>query len=94
MDTDLAQLQQCLTETVQQHLMPLFTTVSRQYKHDGSVVTVADKLMQQKMTEVLQRDFPEIKLLGEEMTVNEQAELLNSGEALPPACLSFPFLWH
>lgn len=82
MDTDLAKLQNCLTDTVQQHLMPLFNTVSRQYKHDGSVVTVADKLMQQTITEVLQRDFPDIKLLGEEMTALEQAELLGSNDAL------------
>jgi myo-inositol-1(or 4)-monophosphatase len=53
MDTDLAKLQQCLTDTVQLHLMPLFKTVSRQYKHDGSIVTVADKLMQQPITEAL-----------------------------------------
>jgi myo-inositol-1(or 4)-monophosphatase len=82
MDTDLAKLQQCLTDTVQQHLMPLFNTVSRQYKHDGSVVTIADNLMQQTITEVLQRDFPEIKLLGEEMTAAQQAELLATGEPL------------
>ena len=80
MDTDLAKLQQCLTDTVQQHLMPLFNTVSRQYKHDGSVVTIADNLMQQTITEVLQRDFPEIKLLGEEMSTAQQAELLATGK--------------
>lgn len=82
MDTDLAKLQHCLTDTAQQHLMPLFTTVSRHYKHDGSVVTVADKMMQQKLTEVLQRDFPHIKLLGEEMTVAQQTEVLANNDAL------------
>src|SRR5690554_3822796 len=76
MDTELAQLQQCLIDTVQQHLMPLFKTVSRQYKHDGSVVTVADKLVQHTLTEILQQKFPDIKLLGEEMPAVQQAELL------------------
>lgn len=82
MDTELAKLQNCLTETVQQHLMPLFNKVSRQYKHDGSIVTVADQSMQQVLTDVLHREFPNIRLLGEEMSTAEQVELLSGNEAL------------
>lgn len=82
MDTELAKLQNCLTETVQQHLMPLFNKVSRQYKRDGSIVTVADQSMQQVLTDVLHREFPDIRLLGEEMSTAEQVELLSGNEAL------------
>ena len=82
MDTELAQLQQCLIDTVQQHLMPLFNTVSRQYKHDGSIVTVADKLVQNILADLLQQKYPHIKLLGEEMPATQQAELLASDEPI------------
>ena len=63
-----------------EELLPLFAEAERRYKPDGSIVTEADFAMQRRMTKDLAVFAPEYRLLGEEMTVEEQADLLNCSE--------------
>ena len=63
-------------------LLPRFNSVARNYKADGSVVTEADLIMQSRLTTALHNAYPEIQLLGEEMSAEKQQELLSSGQAL------------
>lgn len=57
-------------------LVPYFSRVSRAYKADGSIVTDADVRMQERLRTQLQREFPTIGFLGEEMTEEAQAALI------------------
>ncbi|MCX4190739.1 inositol monophosphatase family protein [Methylophaga sp. OBS3] len=82
MKIDLPQLQQLVTITVQQELMPLFNAVTRRYKNDGSVVTIADQLLQQKLGDVLTGFYPGSVMLGEEMSPSQQQELMQTASPL------------
>ncbi|MDT8311002.1 MAG: inositol monophosphatase [Methylophaga sp.] len=82
MKIDLPQLQQLVTMTVQQELMPLFNSVKRLYKADGSVVTIADQLVQQKLTELLTGFYPGSVMLSEEMPAEQQQTLIQTDKPL------------
>jgi myo-inositol-1(or 4)-monophosphatase len=59
-------------------LVPRFSRVSRAYKTDGSIVTEADLRMQERLRSLLQREYPSIGFLGEEMTEEAQVALISS----------------
>jgi myo-inositol-1(or 4)-monophosphatase len=82
MHIDLPQLQQLVTMTVQQELMPLFNAVKRRYKADGSVVTIADQLLQQKLGDLLTGFYPGSVMLGEEMPAAQQQLLMQTDSPL------------
>ena len=82
MKIDLPQLQQLVTMTVQQELMPLFNAVKRRYKADGSVVTIADQLLQQKLGDLLTGFYPGSVMLGEEMAAEQQHTLMQTDSPL------------
>lgn len=82
MNIELAQLQKIIKQVATEELMPLYHHVQRQYKKDGSIVTVADTRVQQRLTHELNQMCPDIALLGEEMSKQQQAELLASGKPL------------
>lgn len=82
MNIDRKQLQQIVRDVANTTIMPLFSQVSRQYKKDGSIVTHADHAMQQALTEKLAEVYPDVALLGEEMSIAEQQALLDSGQTL------------
>jgi len=63
-------------------LMPYFNEVERSYKADGSVVTRADHQMQAFIQEKLKKLYPDSLLLGEEMSADEQADILQSGQSV------------
>jgi len=63
-------------------LLPRFAQVSQDYKADGSIVTEADLEMQAAVEGFLKTNWPEIPLLGEEMTQAEQQRLLENSEYL------------
>lgn len=71
---------QAVREVAQQELVPRFRKVTHQLKSDGSIVTEADHAMQQRMIEVLQQQWPQIPLLGEEMSAEKQQQLLDNGD--------------
>ncbi|MDD3760795.1 MAG: inositol monophosphatase family protein [Acidithiobacillus sp.] len=72
------QLRRC-AETI---ILPGYQRVASSRKPDGSIVTSADIDSQNFLQDALLRRYPEIPLLGEEMSAAEQAELLRSAELL------------
>jgi myo-inositol-1(or 4)-monophosphatase len=79
----LERLQDIVRAAAREVLLPLFADVTRQFKHDGSIVTEADVAMQRRLKTDLQHHWPDIDFLGEEMTGREQERLTaSSGKAL------------
>jgi len=56
--------------------LPRFEKVSKEYKLDGSIITEADTVTQQRLQELLYQSYPTISLLGEEMSEEEQLQAL------------------
>jgi myo-inositol-1(or 4)-monophosphatase len=79
---DKNQIEQLVISTAKNILLPRFNEVKRQYKPDGSIVTEADRLMQETLTAKLKQHFPNIALLGEEMPASTQHALFSSGSPL------------
>lgn len=82
MNIDINQLKDIVITSCQAELLPRYRAVRREYKSDGSIVTKADLIMQQRLTEALADAYPDIAFLGEEMSVAEQEKLLKSDQAL------------
>lgn len=82
MEIDLKRLQDIVITTSKEELLPRFNSVQHHYKADGSVVTEADIVMQNRLTNLLKQAYPDIALLGEEMSIEQQQELLSSGQPL------------
>jgi myo-inositol-1(or 4)-monophosphatase len=74
------ELEQIIRQAAQQELLPRFHHVAHNIKSDGSIVTEADLAMQQRMIDELQQRWPQIPLLGEEMSREEQQQLLDNSE--------------
>jgi myo-inositol-1(or 4)-monophosphatase len=90
-----------------EELLARFTRVSADIKTDGSLITEADLAMQNRLQRDLADRWPAYALLGEEMTVDEQQELLPHRAALSgawtlwtvpatmrPASHSSAYLWR
>jgi myo-inositol-1(or 4)-monophosphatase len=75
---DVNALRECVIEAAEDEILPRFTQIESQKKADGSLVTEADLTTQQRLTEQLARLHPEIPLLGEEMSVEEQARVMTN----------------
>ena len=75
-----AKLEQIIRVAAQQELLPRFKQVTHSLKSDGSIVTEADLAMQQRMIDELQQRWPQIPLLGEEMSPEAQQQLLDNSE--------------
>jgi len=82
MIVDSKWIQTQVKQLSKQILLPRFNAVSRHYKADGSIVTEADLLMQKELRTSLKAAYPDIALLGEEMSQEEQTALLASGQPL------------
>jgi myo-inositol-1(or 4)-monophosphatase len=74
--SEINDLRQLIRNLAQQHIMSRFEKVSYSFKKDGSLVTEADTVMQESVTNELAKRWPDYKLLGEEMTSDEQEALL------------------
>jgi myo-inositol-1(or 4)-monophosphatase len=85
MNIDLEQLKNIVITASKEELIPRFNSVKRNYKRDGSVVTEADLVMQARLTSRLNEIYPDIALLGEEMSAEQQQALLAS--EIPLWCL-------
>ncbi len=79
---ELKQLEKYVTDIARAELLPRFTHVSSQQKQDGSLVTEADLVMQQRLADMLNQHWPDITLLAEEMTPAEQQAVLQSEQPL------------
>lgn len=74
--TDVAELQTIVTTAAREELLPRFAHVTRHHKADGSILTEADLAMQQRLQQTLSARWPQIPMLGEEMTDQQQAAML------------------
>lgn len=70
-------LTQLLRTTATTELLPRWQEIRAEAKPDGSLVTATDLAIQAHLTAALALVFPEIPLLGEEMTATEQQRLLD-----------------
>lgn len=73
---DIGPLRALLREAARTCLLPQFAAVERSEKTDGSVVTQADLDSQAFLHQRLQRDWPGVGFLGEEMPADEQHAML------------------
>ncbi|MCU7932883.1 MAG: inositol monophosphatase family protein [Candidatus Thiodiazotropha sp. (ex Codakia rugifera)] len=80
MNIDTELLCGLLAESAHTELMPRFKHIDSHTKTDGSLVTEADIAMQQSIKAQLNRHYPQIPLLGEEMSSEQQAAILENGK--------------
>jgi len=85
MDMSLTSLREIVISAAQQELLPRFARVEREHKADGSFLTEADLAVQERIAEQLMRHWPNTVFLGEEMSAEEQAGLLETDQ--PVWCL-------
>lgn len=78
MKINIQELIQIIKTVAAQELLPRFEKVSKEYKLDGSIITEADTVAQQRLQELLHQSYPEISLLGEEMNEDEQLQALKN----------------
>ncbi len=76
----LTQIARILRETAATQVMPRWRHVGVEHKSDGSLVTATDLASQRHITEALDRAFPGVPVLGEEMSADEQQRLLDASE--------------
>lgn len=77
---DLEQLKKIVKQAAIEELLPDFGKREFSYKDDGSVITSADLAMQKRLDEELKKSWPDIELLGEEMTEVEQQTVIDGGK--------------
>jgi len=82
MKYQLSVLKQIITTVAREELLPRFADVQRSIKLDGSFVTEADMAAQMRISQALKEHYPETAFLGEEMSADEQNELLNNSDSL------------
>lgn len=82
MNIDIELLKKIIITAAKTEVLPRFNTIELAYKPDGSVVTEADLLMQNRIESELKQYYPDIALLGEEMTSEQQQNLLASNKPL------------
>ncbi len=65
-----------IRDASQAELLPRFANVVHLHKDDGSIVTEADTVMQDRLVSALLNLMPDSLILGEEMTTENQQQLL------------------
>lgn len=78
---NLSRLTTLVREIADRELPPRFCCHSGSRKSDGSLVTEADVIMQDALTNALHAEWPEFDLLGEEMTEAEQQRALQHSDS-------------
>jgi len=84
-ESEMAWIGGILRQAAERFILPRFREVACSRKPDGSVVTSADLDSQDFLQTMLASRYPELPLLGEEMTRPQQEELLAQG--VPLWCL-------
>lgn len=77
---DLSAVQEIIRTAADNILSNYYQSSTADYKSDGSIVTEADLAMQQALTRALHERFPEVYMLGEEVTEREQTAVIDSGQ--------------
>lgn len=78
---ELTELTAMVRRCALQELLPRFTHVQHTFKQDGSLITAADLATQQALQALLHARWPQLPMLGEEMTTEVQQQLLHSNAA-------------
>ncbi|MBA2491524.1 MAG: inositol monophosphatase [Gammaproteobacteria bacterium] len=86
MSPQSAEVQCLVMRAGDEELLPRFEQVDHHIKADGSVLTEADLAIQQRLRDELEKSWPEIAFLSEEMPSVQQAKLLTDSEQ-PLWCL-------
>lgn len=73
---DLIAIQEIIRDAAKNSLAVYYTCSTADYKADGSIVTEADLAMQHSLTESLAQRFPRVLMLGEEISQQEQLEVI------------------
>lgn len=73
---NITALSEIVRDIAQRELLPRFSCKTGNRKADGSLVTEADLVVQNKLIEALQQRWPEFAVLSEEMTEAEQEQAL------------------
>lgn len=73
---DLERIRRLVKTAAAEELMGRFESVSADTKADGTLITEADLAMQHRLQRELHAHWPQFELLGEEMTAQQQADLL------------------
>jgi myo-inositol-1(or 4)-monophosphatase len=76
---ELSLLRELVIDAGKEELLPRFQHTDFSYKQDGSLVTEADLSVQNRLQTELYRLHPEITLLGEEMSEQEQNAIITKG---------------
>ena len=69
-----------MRRAAREELLPRFTRVAQEHKADGSILTEADLAIDTRLHADLQRFWPEIAFLREEMDADAQQALLAAGD--------------
>jgi len=75
-------LHQLIRDVGQEDLLPRFSQVTSSLKADGSIVTEADLIVQERLADALRQLYPGSIVLGEEMLEDEQKRALSSAQPL------------
>jgi len=75
-------LKTIIVQAAKSELLPYFANIAHTSKTDNSIVTAADIAAQENITHHLKENWPDIPLLGEEMSPAEQEHQLSTDEAV------------
>lgn len=75
---NLKQVRDLVLDIARRELPPRFARIEHSHKADGSIITEADLAVQEGIATALKQHWPQLGFLGEEMTADEQAEVLAS----------------
>lgn len=78
---DFEQISALVEQVAQEELAPRFNRVRGSLKADGSLITDADTAVQSRLIGELQARWPEIPVLGEEMSSERQQAILAGAQA-------------
>ncbi|MDH5231327.1 MAG: inositol monophosphatase [Gammaproteobacteria bacterium] len=76
-EKDIILIKDNIISLARQELVPRFAQVTHEHKADGSIVTEADIVMQTAVIDFLQQHWPDIPVLGEEMSTATQQALID-----------------
>ena len=76
---DLHTLSELVRQAGQEELVSRFNRIGFEYKQDGSLLTEADMAVQTRLQTQLSEKWPQVAMLGEEMTPQRQQDIIDAG---------------
>ncbi len=76
---DLLAIEKIIEQSAEASLIDCFRHSTASYKTDGSIVTNADIAMQEALATALRSRYPQVEMLSEELTSDEQVAAMASG---------------